>query len=278
MRMRPAVVVASLLVVVCTAVASAHDTWLLADALSTPVGTSIAVKLTSGEIFPVDDFAIEPARVSRAIVRLGGTTAPLGAGQLRPKVLRYTWRPARAGIATMAVELLPRTLTLAPDKIAEYLDEIDATPALRATWARIPSPKQWRESYTKHAKTYVRAGDPGADSSFSTPLGLGLELVARSNPTTLRAGDTLTVRVFKNGVAMPGFHVGAMASGAARASFFVTDAMGDARVVFPSAGRWLLNGTELRRSSKPNLEWESDFTTLTVSVAAKGRRRGAGPD
>jgi hypothetical protein len=33
------------------------------------------------------------------------------------------------------------------------------------------------------------------------------------------------------------------------------------------SGRWLLRGTDLRKSTKPNLDWESDFTTLTVESA-----------
>jgi len=38
------------------------------------------------------------------------------------------------------VELSPKTLTLTPDKITEYLEEIDASAAVRNTWAQMPSP------------------------------------------------------------------------------------------------------------------------------------------
>jgi hypothetical protein len=33
------------------------------------------------------------------------------------------------------------------------------------------------------------------------------------------------------------------------------------------AGRWLLRGTDLRESTKKDIDWESDFTTLTIEVA-----------
>ena len=32
------------------------------------------------------------------------------------------------------------------------------------------------------------------------------------------------------------------------------------------AGWWLLKGTELRRSKRRDADWESDFTTMTLSV------------
>ena len=42
----------------------------------------------------------------------------------------------------------------------------------------------------------------------------------------------------------------------------------DGRIVFQlkSAGKYLFHGTDLHRSSKPDLEWESDFTTLVIQV------------
>lgn len=277
----------ALFTVVFASVALAHDTWLLPSSLRVPVGRAIMLDLTSGEAFPVDDFAIAPSRVVRADVRVGGATRPLATSRRAPLALRYTWRPERAGVAAFAVELAPRKLTLTPDKVAEYLDEIDATPALRAAWNSTPAPKRWREQYTKHAVTFVRVGEVCGDSSsgsasntsWSAPLGLGLELVPERDPTALRVADTLPVRVLCHGDPLPGFAVGARPAGAATATFVTTDAAGRARVVLPKAGRWLIAGTDLRRSTRPGLDWESDFTTLTLAVRARtgneNRREGS---
>jgi hypothetical protein len=39
----------------------------------------------------------------------------------------------------------------------------------------------------------------------------------------------------------------------------------DGRVEFrlPGAGRWMLRAAVLRRAAEPDLDWESDFATLT---------------
>lgn len=246
--------------------ALAHDTWLLPSSLRVAPGRPVTLDLTSGMAFPADDFAIVPSRVVRADVRLGGASGPLAAPWSAPRALRYTWRPARAGVAAIVVELAPKTLTLAPDKVAEYLDEIDATPAVRAAWSAVPAPRRWRESYTKHAATFVRVGDPRGDTSWATPMRLGLEFVPDRDPTALRAGDTLPVRVLQHGRPLAGFAVGARAADAATSTFARTDSAGRARVVLTAPGRWLLAGTDLRRSAAPGLEWESDFTTVTLAV------------
>jgi len=43
-----------------------------------------------------------------------------------------------------------------------------------------------------------------------------------------------------------------------------TDAEGRVTFRLDRAGRWMLRGTDLRRSAKPQTDWESDFTTLTL--------------
>ena len=112
-------------------------------------------------------------------------------------------------------------------------------------------------------------GNPDTDSSWARPIGLGLELVPERDPTALVAGDTLPVRVLKGGSPLAGFVIGARHAGATTATFFSADANRRARVLLPTSGQWLLAGTDLRRTSKPNLEWESDFTTMTLAVLAK---------
>jgi len=223
--------------------------------------------LTSGMAFPVDDFAINAKRVTRADVRLNGITAKLDApvpGQLS---LRYQWTPRAAGIAAFAVELAPKTLVLEPEKIEEYFLDINASKALRAAWDSIKAPKQWRESYAKHAASFIRVGQPVSDSSWQNPIGMGFELVPEDDPTQIRAGQTLRVRALRNGVAVAGLEIGLQFESDKNVLFVTTDRGGRAVMNMPKAGRWLLHATSLRRTQRPGLEWESNFATITLAVA-----------
>lgn len=268
-------------------IADAHDTWLLPSSLRTAVGRRVDLSLTSGMAFPADDFAIKPARIARASVRLGGHTSTLASPSSARLALRYRWTPKVPGVATIAVALAPKALTLRGPLIKEYLNEIDASPELRGQWTE-PADAPWREVYTKHAKTFVRVdhrsgsypGRPdlqmteGHDSSWATPAGLGLEIVPEHDPTMLVAGDSLPVRVLYQGAPLPGFAVGIEREHApgekARMAFARTDAGGHALLPLPEAGRMLLKGTQLRRVHEADVDWRSDFTTLTISVHPVG--------
>ena len=151
----------------------------------------------------------------------------------------------------------------------EYLDEISAPESLRKQWNEMKEPKRWRESYTKHPKTFVRVGDPKSDESWKEPVGMFLEIVPEDDPTALRLGDEVTVRVLKDGKPFGDFALNAVGAGEMKGETQKTDAQG--RVVFRmnTAGRWLLRGTDIRKSDKPNTDFESDFATLTIEVKAK---------
>ena len=255
--------------------AFAHDTWLISATNFGRVGTPFRLGLTSGETFPNDDFSIVSNRVARAIVREAGITRSLPRPTPAALRLEYMWTPRSAGVASVGIELQPKTLVLEPRLIDEYLREIDATDAIRATWKSLGEKQKWTESYTKHAMTFVRVVPAKSDSawiadkSWTRPLGLALELVPERDPTALRAGDTMVVRVLRRGAPVPGFSVGAIREGRLKASFFHTDAAGRARVIVDADGRWLLNGTSLRRSSTGATVWESDFVTATLHVAPR---------
>jgi len=95
---------------------------------------------------------------------------------------------------------------------------------------------------------------------------MSLEILPLSDPTSLKAGDAFAVRPLNNGVPYPNFPVGLVLQGTSKGSFRTTDNEGRAVFVMFRTGKYLLRGTDLRRSDKPDLEWESDFTTLTIQV------------
>lgn len=253
-------------------VSAAHETWILPASMRVRIGQPVALSLTSGMAFPADDFAIQPARVVRAQARLGGKIEQLARPQLQTMSLRYLWTPRTSGVATIGIELGPRTLELDANLIGEYFDDIHATDAIIAQWDSVPEPKRWRESYVKHASSFIRVGSPVRDASWASPLGLGLEILPESDPTTFVAGANVPVRVMRRGVPLKGFFVGVRREGESTSNFVPTDNNGRAWILLPRAGRWILFGTDLRRVYEPGLEWRSDFVTMTIAVVPAGSR------
>lgn len=244
-----------------------HDTWLQPERFAATPGAVLAFDLTSADGFNGPDTAIKPERVARAVGRLGGVEISIAAPTPAEKSLRFSATFTRPGIAVLGVALQPRPLELASEKIELYFREIHASEELRAAWAAVPEPRRWRESYVKHAKTFVRVGEPAAgDRAWVEPLGLALEIVPERDPTALQAGEEFPVRVTKNGAPFAGFMLAFVSAGETREHVVVTDAEGRASAPLDARGAWLVHGTDLRRSTTAGLEWESDFTTMVVEA------------
>jgi hypothetical protein len=244
--------------------ALAHDTWLAATAHVAP-RSLLRMELTSGGAFPDLESPIQPGRLVTSSCRVGGREIAMGVGPAWQYALRLRAWMAVPGLAVCRVALGPRALDLDPAEVEHYLDEIGAREAVGSAWSAQPEPRRWRETYTKHAKAVVRVGDT-PDDSWRAPVGLALEIVPLSDPTVLKAGDALAVRVLKNGRPLAGLALRAVTRGRA-ATFAKTDADGRTSLALPACGPWLIAGTELRASSARPGEWESDFTTLTLDVA-----------
>ena len=251
---------------IATLVVSAHDTWLIPRTVHVQPGSKTQLMLTSGMFFPRLETSIKPDRIDVARCRLNGNNQEIASLSSAAKALVLTTALNVAGIASCWVELKPRQLELTPKLVEEYFAEIEADPEIRQEWRNMREPKRWREVYVKHAKTFVSVGETH-DDSWREPVGMALELVPEKDPTALQKGDDLPVRVLRNGTPMSGFKIGFVYEGEATGAFRSTDAEGRAVFNLGRAGRYLLRGTDLRRSAKPDLEWESDFTTLTVQAA-----------
>jgi uncharacterized GH25 family protein len=85
----------------------------------------------------------------------------------------------------------------------------------------------------------------------------------------VKAGDDFPVRVLKDGKPFAGFSLNAVSAGEPKGETRKTDS--DGRVTFRigKEGRWLLRGTDIRKSNQPGTEWESDFATLTLEAKGK---------
>ncbi|HEV8609138.1 MAG TPA: DUF4198 domain-containing protein [Thermoanaerobaculia bacterium] len=247
---------------------AAHDTWILPNRPRVVPGQPVTFDLTSGMAFPANEVGVKPDRLARASARLREMVSDLGREVSGKKSLRLKTRFPRPGIAAVWVESKPRALELKPAEVKEYLEEIGAWDSVGRKWESEGKGK-WRESYTKHAKTYVRVGRPESDDSWSQPVGMDLELVPESDPTQLAAGQEIAIRLLENGQPAADLAVGLVAANAKSGSLSKTDSEGRVRLRFDHGGWWLVRATVLKPSEKPDLDWESRFATLTLSVGAR---------
>ena len=252
-----------------SAIAFGHDTWIAPDRFTAKRGATITLHMTSGMEYPKLDHAIKPDRVARAVVIANGrrtSLTPFSSGHS----LDFRMRLRTTGGHVIAVDLSPKEIELKPEQVAEYLDEIGAGAALRDEWKNMPEPKRWREVYTKHAKTFVRIGN--ADEAWRDAAGSTLEIVPLADPTSLRAGDTLTLQLLEDGKPLANFSVGVAHESDPKGTLQTTDGAGQTAVRLEKSGRYLLRATHVRRANRGDADWVSDFTTMTFTVGPQRDR------
>lgn len=247
----------------------AHDTWIAARESAPPAGTTVVMDVTSGMAFPELDYAIKAERIARARVRVGRSVVDVTDLRSGAKSLELRFSAPSAGLGTVWVDLAPKSLELEAAEVRHYLEEIGANETVGREWSARKGRRVWRETYTKHAKTFVRIGGAVGDSSWSEPVGAVLEIVPETDPTALRAGGVLSVRVLKDGKPFAGFKVAAVPAGAKTADLKTTDADGRVTFVLDRPGGWLVRGTDLYASPSRRGEWESHFATLTLVVGTR---------
>ena len=257
-----------LLLGVLTASTLAHDTWLAPDKFSVPPKTTVTLDLTSGMEFPKLDAGPKPERVESAKCRLAGRTFDMKDMTSAAKSLQLKAELTEPGVATLWLKLPPKALELKPEEVEHYLEEVSPPEEFRKQWAEM-NPKRWRELYAKHQKTFVRVGQPQSDTSWREPVGTFLEIVPEKDPTAVKAGDDFPVRVLKDGQPLPGFSLNAVAANETKGETGQTDAEGRVTFRLNKAGAWLLRGTDIRKSTKPDTDFESHFVTLTLEAASK---------
>jgi hypothetical protein len=171
------------------------------------------------------------------------------------------------GITYVSVDLAPRTRELAPRQVEKYLDAIAANDAVRTAWKA--HPERWREQRTQHAKTLLRCGGDKR-GGFQTSTGSGAEFVPQgTDPTTLKTGDTFRVILIRQAqkttlVRDTAFVL--LRDDGSRVLTVKPPESGVASFVIPEPGRYVLTATEVRPGDGKDVDWVSDYTTLSFTV------------
>lgn len=280
--------------------ASAHDTWLSTRA-GAPDGR-VWLHLGTGEQYPHMDSGVPAALLRQAACTTlpgpagGPTQRPLRAQQEAADALwlHGSW-PGATGAHRPALSCWAETqaqdTTLSPAEVAAYLDEVNASPALRSRWAALAAQGlPWRERFSKHARLellppavpapVVTAAADGAAAGLSAARGrspLPLELVVEPADTTAAAPATpstagpsaagprpaaLTLRLWRDGAPAAEHPVQLLGDELPRGLWLRTDAEGRLRLPVLPSGNFLLRGADLQPPAQDSGTWRSRFFSL----------------
>lgn len=242
----------------------AHDTWIVCDPAVVPSGRVLSVRVTSGEKFPSFESAPDAEGVAKAEWRIGDKRGTITDFKREAKSLVASGRVTTDGMAVVAIEFTPKKIELAPEEVVNYMEEIAAPTSVRRAYEQDGAAAGFHETYTKHAKTYLRVGEGGDASGALGPVGFAIDFLPDTDPTALKVGDTLAMKVIRGGNELESCPVAVVCAATGEALMPRTNKAGMMLVKITSPGWWLVRTTELRRKSAG--VWESDFTTMTFYV------------
>lgn len=248
------------LALACAAqLAAAHDSWFAP-------GAAGALELATGTRYPVQDLG--PPAASLVVARCrgeAGEESALAPEEGSPKLLVLR---APAPVLACWAELKRYEIELPPQLIRVYLDEVHASPQLRATWQRMQARGlPWREGYRKFARIELARADATAAQRAAArrPAGLDLELVVLGD-APIDAGRPLEFQLLRDGRPLAGQPVELVSERSRIGIWRDTDAEGKLRHVLPFGGRWLLRAVDLRLAPGDPDRWESRFVTLAIEA------------
>lgn len=238
--------------------ALAHDTWF--EPLPSTPGEQ-RLSLGTGTQFPRYDSGIDMRYLVAQGCRsgAGAATTPLVHERDAPTALIVHVAADRPA-ATCWAQLTPFEIDLPADKIPIYLDEIQASDAIRAAWGRIAARGlPWHERYTKHAR--IELGGPAAE-----PVPMAMDLLLEGPPGPVHVGDLLHFRVLRDGQPLAGQPIQLRGDVLPLGIWRRTDGEGRAQVPAPAPGHWILRGVDLRPSATAPDTWDSRFITLAFEI------------
>lgn len=197
------------------------------------------------------------------------------------------FKTGEAGTWVAGLSTHPSQIALGAREFNEYLEHDGVLDMLNWRKQNNALNQDAVEKYSKHVKAIFQVGDKKTND-WQTILGYPVEFVPLANPYELNVGDTLRVKLLRDGQALPNQLVYAGSDGGAHGHSHAdeghshdnsdaphshrgvaslrTDANGVVSLPITNDGQWYLRTIHLELSNEPGLTHESNWATLTFEV------------
>ena len=254
---------------------SAHDFFLVPGAFSFSERGDVEVLAQTSSRFPSSVAPLALARVARAVVISSGGETPIVDLSHRGTSLVLRSRPVGRGQRIVAVTLIPRSARQTGEGFLRWLElegAADAAGQIRQG-GKLSLADSVTRTDVKHAKTLIDIGSSGP-RIFKRSSGQTIEFIPQRDPSTVYAGDTLTVRAMFKGRPLPALSAHAtpesVADTAVKAEadlHLKSDAEGMIRIPVAKGGLWYIRAIHVTQSAPA--AWETHW----VSLVFRARQR-----
>ena len=261
--------------------ASAHEFWFKPVDNPQRLNGAATLQLEVGEYFNGDLVGFSQAGAASFRHYVGSAEQDLMALLPVQPVATVPLRLGVAGTHMVSFESRPWTITLPADKFHAYLHDegLDFIKAQREAAGALEQPG--RERYRRFVKTLIAVSGSGgqvakADTAFSVPTGMRLEIVPLNNPLRMKPGAALSMRILfeqkpLQGALVKAWHKRGGQTLTVRAT---TGSNGEVSLELPYAGAWMVSVVHMVPAvAAPDLDWDSLWGNLSFSIPSVGIAR-----
>lgn len=254
-----------------TLAVNAHDFWLVPDAMAVGKTADIVIRGQTSSAFPTSESAVAVDRITDAKVLGAADEENIAARSVEGLSLVLRHRPNSSGQKVIGVTLGWRNVSETAESFRKYLVLEGAEDALKRyeQAGTLPTAPIVRR-YAKYAKTVVEFGD--GPRAFARTLAHPLEFVPLGDPSALRSGSALSVRVVYQGkpLSKARVHAGiAPAKGRPPAKDLELLSSEDGIVMVPVGASGLWNVRAIHVTPAPagvGADWEVHWASFVFSV------------
>lgn len=244
-----------------------HEFWLEPFKFKVKPGEAVTVRFAVGENFTGEDWDLSKHKVVRmALHEKQGiqdltTKVPTAAGVKQKITL------TNPGTKLITMQSNAAFIQLNGEKFNAYLEEDGLENVIAWRKENNQDTAGARELYSRYAKLLVQAGDL-TDDTWKKVIGHKLEIVPLQNPSALKSGDYLTVKILWEGKTLP--HTMVKVWGHVGNKIFLqnTYTEDDGSVKFPigASGPWMVSTVRMEKSKDPKADWESSWASLVFNI------------
>jgi uncharacterized GH25 family protein len=246
----------------------AHDLYIMPERFRVTPGDKLGVAFHNGDAFPESEASVKVERLRDVAVRSSLKSATLE--DLKVDGNRTTGSVIIPGNGSLIVtgRTIPNFIELEAAKFEEYLKEEGLPEIVDWRGKHGEKGKAGRERYSKYVKSLLVAGSP--NEYYRTVTGLLIEIVPEKDPSLLKPGESLPVRVLFRGAPAANLQIEAAWAGATGKAVTVagrTDANGRLSVPLAKAGKWRIHTIKMERcADQKAADWESFWASLTFEL------------
>lgn len=241
-----------------------HDFWIEPSSYFPKSGETIDVALRVGEHFAGEPVARKPEKIREFVVANAAGSAPISGEDGADPAGKLSL--TAQGTHILGYRGNRSFLELDAAKFEAYLLEEGLQEIIARRRDLGEDEKPGREHYSRCAKSVIAVGGRGGQG-FDRQIGFTAELVPLGDPTTLKPGDDITVRLLFEGKPLPGAKVAMLSLAEPKSpSSGITDADGKVSFKVRHGGPHMVKNVHMVRTGG-DADWESYWSTLTFHVA-----------